>query len=115
MDSLLLFVYTYLILFILFIIFFYIIGLKRKTILSSIEVDYLKKRFGFKDKDFNPKKIGFLICLIDPLIVSVTAIIATLPKWNYIFEVILGFFVLLLLIFSFYEIIGRIKKRVMKK
>ena len=83
-SSIFLFILTYLILFIIYFFVFYLYRLKKKTILKSLEVEFLKVRFGFKDKDFNPKKIGFIICLIDPLIISLTGTIVTLPNWNYI-------------------------------
>ena len=115
MSSLILFLTAYVAFFILYFVVFYIIGLKKKRILSSMQVEFLKKRFGFKNSDFNPKKIGIVICLIDPLIISLTGTIVTLPKWNYTLELLLGFCILIALIFSIYEIIGRIKKRMMKK
>ena len=114
MHSLILFISSFVVLFLIYLIVFYIIGLKKKRILKSMQVEFLKKRFVFNDKDFNPKKIGLIICIIDPLIISLTGTIVTMPKWNYIYELLIGFVVLLGLIFSFYEIIGRIKKRVMK-
>ena len=69
----------------------------------------------FKNKDFNPKKIGLVICLLDPLIISLTGVIVTLPKWHYVFELMLGFVVLMILIYSFYEILGRILVRKVDK
>ena len=101
--------------FILYFIIFYLIGLKRKSILNSMQVEFLIKRFNFRKKDFNPKKIGIIICLLDPLIISLTGTIVTLPKINYIFELLLGFVILMILIYSLYEILGRIIKRKVDK
>ena len=64
MESLIVFGISYIVLFILYIIIFYIMGLKMKKILNSNQVRFLKVRFGLKDKDFNPKVIGIIICLI---------------------------------------------------
>lgn len=111
MDNLLLFGISYIVLFILYLIFFYILGLKRKSILNSLEVQFLIKRFMFKKKDLKPKKIGIIICLLDPLIISLTGTIVSLPKWHYAIELLLGFIILMILIYSFYEILGRIIKR----
>lgn len=111
MDNLLLFCISYIIMFIIYLMFFYIIGLKNKNILNSIQVEFLIKRFNLKKKDLNSKKIGIIICLIDPLIISLTGTIVTLPKWHYILELLLGFLVLMIFIYSFYEILGRIIKR----
>ena len=115
MKSLIIFGIAYIVLFILYIVFFYILGLKHKKILSSMQIEFLKIRFGFKNKDFNVKKIGFIICLIDPLIISLTGTIVSLPKWNYIIELVIGFALLMALIYSFYEIIGRIMRRKVNK
>ena len=111
MESLLLFGISYLILFVLYFIFFYLLGIKNKNILDSIQIEFFIKRFNLKKRDFNAKKIGIIICLLDPLIISLTGTIVSLPKWHYIIELLIGFILLLILIYSFYEIIGRIIKR----
>jgi len=105
-ESILLFLVSYGILFLLYFILFYLIGLKRNTILNSIQVEFLKVRFKISPKKLNPKKIGIIICLIDPLIISLTGTIISLPKWNYIIQLLLGFVLLIGLIYSFYEILG---------
>ena len=115
MNSLLLFLITYISMFILYLIFFYIIGLKKKSILNSMQVEFLIRRFNLRKKDFNVKKIGIIICLLDPLIISITGTIITLPKWHYAIELIIGFIILMILIYSFYEILGRIIKRKVDK
>lgn len=115
MKNILLFSITFVVMSIIYLIFFYIIGLKKKRILSSMQVEFLKVRFNLKNKDLNPKKIGIIICILDPLIISLTGTIVTLPKWNYILELILGFVLLMIFIYSFYEILGRIIKRKVDK
>lgn len=115
MQSLILFICSYFVLFIIYLIFFYIRGLKKKCILNSLQVEFLKVRFGFKNKELKPKRIGLIITLIDPLIISLTGTIVSLPKWHYIIELLLGFVLLVALIYSFYEIIGRIIKRKVDK
>ena len=114
MESLLLFIISYVVIFILYFIFFYLLGLKKKTILKSIQVEFLKIRCEVREKDLNPKKIGLLICFIDPLIISLTGTIVSLPKWNYVIELLLGFVLLIAFIYSFYEILSRIIKRKFK-
>ena len=114
-STILLFIISYLIIFIFYFIIFYLYGLKKKNILKSMQVEFLKVRFGFSNKDLKPKKIGLIICFIDPLIISLTGTIVTLPKWNYVLELLLGFVILMALIYSFYEILGRIMKVMVKK
>ena len=115
MESIILFTISYVVFFIIYLIFFYIRGLKKKTILNSLQVEFLKVRFGFKNKELKPKKIGLIVTFVDPLIISLTGTIVSLPKWNYILELLLGFVLLVALIYSFYEIIGRIIRRKVDK
>jgi len=109
--SILLFIISYIVIFILYFILFYLLGLKRKTILKSIQVEFLKVRFGMREKQLKPKKIGLIICFIDSLIISLTGTIVSLPKWHYSLQILLGFVLLIGLIYSFYEILGRILNR----
>ena len=102
-SLIILFLGSYIILFVLYLIMFYLYGLKKKRILNSLQVEFLKVRFGLKNKDLNPNKIGLIICFIDPLIISLTGTIVTLPKWNYIIELLLGFVLLMLFIYCFYR------------
>ena len=115
MDSFIIFIISYVIMFIIYLIFFYFRGLRKKAILNSMQVEFLKLRFGFKNKDLNIKKIGIIITLLDPLIISLTGTIVSLPKWNYIITLLVGFVILMALIFSLYEILGRILKRKVDK
>lgn len=115
MSSIILFFMFYIILFILYFFFFYLLGLKKKSILKSMQVQFLKVRFNLTNKDLNPKKIGLIISFIDPFIISLTGTIVSLPKWNYVFEIILGFVLLMALIYSIYELLGRLIKRKVDK
>lgn len=115
MESLILFGISYLVLFTIYLIFFYFLGLKKKSILRSMQVEFLKIRFGFRNKDLNSKRIALLIIVVDPLIISLTGVIVSLPKWNYVVSLIIGFVLLIALIYSFYEIIGRILRRKVDK
>ncbi len=115
MESIILFAISYVVFFIIYLIFYYFRGLKKKTILDSLQVEFLKVRFGLKNKDLKPKHIGLVVTFIDPLIISLTGTIVSLPKWNYILELLLGFVLLIALIYSFYEIIGRIIRRKVDK
>lgn len=115
MEHIIFFGISYTILFLLYILLFYIRGLKKKKIFDSMQFTYLKIKFELKNKDLNPKKIGSAICIIDPLIISLTGVIVTLPNWNYLIELFIGFIILIGLIYSFYEILGRIIKRKVKK
>jgi len=115
MKNIVLFLITFVAMFIIYLVFFYIIGLKKKRILNSMQVEFLKVRFNLRNKDLNPKIIGIIICILDPLIIALTGTIVSLPKWHYILELILGFVLLMIFIYSFYEILGRIIRRKVDK
>ena len=114
-STIILFLLSYIIIFILYYFIYYRYGLKKNSILNSVQVEFLRIRFGFRNKDLNPKSIGLIICFIDPLIISLTGVIVTLPKLGYALTFLIGFVVLMALIYSFYEILGRILKVVNKK
>ena len=113
-SILLLFLISYVVLFLIYFIFFYIRGIKKKCILKSMQVEFLKIRFDIDSKKLNDRKIGLIICFLDPLIISLSGTIVSIPKWNYVIQLLLGFVILLGLIYSFYEILGRIIKRKVK-
>ena len=114
-SAILLFLISYTILFILYYFIYYRKGLKKKSLFNSIQFEFLKVRFGFKKNELNQKKVGLIICFIDPLIISLSGTIVTLPKWSYAIALPIGFILLMALIYSFYEILGRILKAVNKK
>ena len=57
----------------------YDLGLQNISIIDTETGELIN----FKDKDLNSKKIGLLITLVDPLIISLTGTIVSLPNWNY--------------------------------
>ena len=117
MQSIILFFGSFLVLFIIYVIFFYKIGIKKNSIYKCVQLEFLKIRFNIEPKSLNIKKIGLVICIVDPLIISLTGTIVSMIKTNYIIVLLIGFVMLMALIYSFYEIIGRIiiKKRGKRK
>ena len=110
-ECLALFVLSYVVIFVLYFILYYLRGLKKKTIIKSIQIEYLKIRFKINPKNLKAKKIGLVVCFIDPLIISLTGTIVTIPKFHYSIQLLLGFVLLMALIFCSYEILGRILTR----
>ena len=110
-ECLALFVLSYVVIFALYFILYYLRGLKKKTIMKSIQIEYLKTRFKINPKNLKAKKIGLVVCFIDPLIISLTGTIVTIPKFHYSIQLLLGFILLMALIFCSYEILGRILTR----
>ncbi len=112
MENLFLFVISFTLMFIIYFIFFYLKGLKKHQIKKSMQVNYICNKQKIKKKDINEKTIGIIICLLDPLIISTTGVVvSSIKKLNYIWQILSGFAMLVVLIYITYEILGRIIKR----
>ncbi len=78
---------------------------KKET--TIMELEYLKNRFKldlFKvDLDYCIKWFAFL----NSFIISITSTIIMLIPWNMIFQLMIGFVLLMGLIYSLYELFGR--------
>ena len=115
MQSLFLFIISFVLLFLIYLICFYIRGLKCHKIKSSMQVEFILKRQNLKKSDINEKSIGLIICILDPLIISISGVVASSFDLNYLWQILIGFALLMGLIYSLYEILGRIIKRKCKK
>ena len=115
MENLFIFLISFISIFLIYLFVFYLHGLKKKKIKNSMQVELILVRQQVKKKDINEKSIGIIICLIDSLIISISGTIATSLNLNYIWQILIGFALLMGLIFSLYEILGRIIKRSVRK
>jgi len=115
MENLFIFLISFVSIFLIYFIVFYLYGLKKKKIKNSMQVELILVRQQLKKKDINEKSIGLIICLVDSLIISTSGTIATSLNLNYIWQILIGFALLMGLIFSLYEIVGRIIKRSVRK
>ena len=115
MEHLFIFLIAFVTIFFIYFFVFYLYGLKKKKIKNSMQVELILVRQNLKKKDINEKSIGIIICLIDSLIISTSGTVATSLNVNYIWQILIGFAMLMGLIFSLYEIFGRIIKRKCKK
>lgn len=118
MTYVLFFIIIFLVLQLIFIIFYRNKIGKKEHKLS--EIRYFVKKFGLNRNLINLKKFYNGISLINSLIIAfVTTLLMYIDivwKFNYALELIIGFILLFLLIYSLYEIYGRIlKKRGRKK
>ena len=116
MENLFIFIVSFVSLFLIYFFVFYLYGLKKKKIKNSMQVELLLVRQQLKKKDIDEKTIGIIICFVDPLIISTSGTIATSLNLNYVWQILIGFALLMGLIFSLYEIVGKIiKRKCMKK
>lgn len=72
-----------------------------------LEIEYISKKFKIsKEKILNPIVCN-KICLINSFIISFICIIVSNINLNYIFQLFIGFILLLGFIFGIYELYGR--------
>lgn len=98
---------------ILFLIYVFVINRKRKVYSDGkkyLEVNYIVNKFNLDMRKVKYNEIKWTLTFINPLIMSTTFVIVINIK-NTLLSLILGFIVMMMLIYSVYEIIGRFFKK----
>ena len=104
------FVVSYLIIFLLYTL---VINRKKKSYKDAtkqMDILYLVNKFKLNTKKTKYNTLKWITNIINPLIISITFIIVTNIK-SFILGIMIGFLVMMMLIYSIYEIIGRILKK----
>lgn len=104
------FVVSYLIIFLLYSL---VINRKKKSYKDAtkqMDILYLVNKFKLNTKKTKYNTMKWITNIINPLIISITFIIVTNIK-SFILGIMIGFLVMMMLIYSIYEIIGRILKK----
>ena len=104
------FVVSYLIIFLLYSL---VINRKKKSYKDAtkqMDILYLVNNFKLNTKKTKYNTLKWITNIINPLIISITFIIVTNIK-SFILGIMIGFLVMMMLIYSIYEIIGRILKK----
>ena len=104
------FVVSYLIIFLLYSL---VINRKKKSYKDAtkqMDILYLVNKFKLNTKKTKYNTLKWITNIINPLIISITFIIVTNIK-SFILGIMIGFLVMMMLIYSIYEIIGRILKK----
>ena len=104
------FVVSYLIIFLLYSL---VINIKKKSYKDAtkqMDILYLVNKFKLNTKKTKYNTLKWITNIINPLIISITFIIVTNIK-SFILGIMIGFLVMMMLIYSIYEIIGRILKK----
>ncbi len=104
------FVVSYLIIFLLYSL---VINRKKKSYKDAtkqMDILYLVNKFKLNTKKTKYNTLKWITNIINPLIISITFIIVTNIK-SFTLGIMIGFLVMMMLIYSIYEIIGRILKK----
>lgn len=81
---------------------------KKKKELNIVEIKYLNYRFNIKKERLLTSGFIFLIGLINALIITIVFAVIILLPWPTVLQLLVGFVLLLGLIYAIYEILGRI-------
>ena len=80
---------------------------KKKKNKPIMEIEYLSSKFKLNKSKLNYKELMVMIPLINSFIITIVTLILDIIKIPYIFKLIIGFALLLGLIYAIYEIYGR--------
>lgn len=97
-----------------FLIYIIFINRKRKEYVegkNQLEINYIIKKFGLDMRKTNYKTVKWLVTFINSFIISFTFVILINVNTNYILKLLIGFVILFVLIYSIYEIVGKILKK----
>ena len=107
MENLLMFILSFSIIFIIYIII-YFIRRKRGTLYKTKDVEILVAKSKLKKKDLDLNKICLITSLLNSLIISITGTICTMIDLGYIWQLAIGFVMLMGLIYVSYTILARV-------
>ena len=118
------YVIFYLVVYLIVFLVTYIIDLikiKKKKQKKIGEIQYLTSKFKLDSNKINYKRVSLVIALLNSFIISTVTLVISLVNTNMTLQLVIGFVLLFALIYSVYEIYGRIlikkgyKKKVGKK
>lgn len=107
LENLIYFGAAFLIVFLIYVLF--INKRIRKNKINTLELNYLIRRFNLDIKKVNHKKIMWMVTFTNSFIISFTSVV-TFNIESFLWRVLVGFVLLMILIYSIYEIEGRILK-----
>ena len=110
MENLFVFMVAFTFIFITFLIN-YVVKRQRNGLAHSKEVELLINRFKISRNNLNYNALGLIFVLVNSLIIAVTGTICTMVKLHYIWQLVIGFVLLMFLIYAFYGVIGMYLKR----
>lgn len=110
MIALIYFVIVYLITFLLYAL---VLNRKRKNYKEGkkqMEINYLVKKFNLDMRKTNYNTLKWSTTFLNPLIISIT-FVSIISIDSFVLSLIIGFIIMMLLIYGVYEILGRILKK----
>lgn len=101
---------SFLIMFLIYFFYFNRKKIKTGNYKQVMEVNYLVNRFNLNMRKLKYKNLLWIVNITNSFIVAVTfTIVANLD--SFIWSLLVGFVILMILVYSLYEIVGRILKK----
>lgn len=110
MEDLIVFMTSFFIIFVVYLVI-YFIKRKKKTLKDMKEFDILASQFHLNRKSMNENRLALIFVLINSLIISSVGTMCTMVETNAIWQLLIGFALLMALIIISYTIIGYILKK----
>lgn len=110
MEDLFVFMTSFIIIFIIYLII-YIVKRKKKKLKEMKEFDILASRFNLRRKSMNENRLALIFVLINSLIISSVGTACTMIDLNVVWQLLIGFALLMALIIISYSIIGYILQK----
>ncbi len=108
MDYLIYFGIIFIIVFLFYFLLLNRIKLKKQNYNKIGEINYLIKKFKLDPKKINYQATANIVALINAFIISFTCVAITIFEMKLMWQLLIGFVLLFSLIYSIYEIYGRI-------
>ncbi len=110
LDELVLFIMTFLLVFIIYELFLVRKAKKDKRRKKPIEVNYLIGKYNLDINKLNYRRLLNIISVVSAFDISLVVTIVSLFN-NFLFQLLVGFVLIMLLIIVSYDIVGRIYKK----
>ena len=110
LDELILFIMTFLLVFIIYELFLVRKAKKDKRRKKPIEVNYLIGKYNLDINKLNYRRLLNIISVVSAFDISLVVTIVSLFN-NFLFQLLVGFVLIMLLIIVSYDIVGRIYKK----
>ena len=110
MFNLLLFVVTFVVVFVVYLLFVIRRGKYLDKFINGKEVGYLKKVYKIKVEKSDYKSLALLIAVTNSFIIAISVTVVSLFK-NIFLEILVGFGTVLVLILVCYHIIGKLYQK----
>ena len=110
LDELVLFIMTFLLVFIIYELFLVRKAKKDKRRKKPIEVNYLIGKYNLDINKLNYRRLLNIISVVSAFDISLVVTIVSLLN-NFLFQLLVGFVLIMLLIIVSYDIVGRIYKK----